>query len=106
MANPRREQRQQAALKQREQSRRLSQRGYGVTVKAMADVRPLDRRKGDQAMEPIEFNLCPECDQCPEVVIEAGGVKIGEADNIVRLSYPEWNQLVALIREGRLGKVE
>jgi hypothetical protein len=35
-------------------------------------------------MEPITFGLCPECDACPEVAIDAEGVRIGEADNIVR----------------------
>ncbi|MDQ2804919.1 MAG: hypothetical protein M3Y41_20430 [Pseudomonadota bacterium] len=57
-------------------------------------------------MEPITFSLCPECDACPEVVIEAKGVTIGEADNIVRLSHTEWNQLVALVRSGRLAALE
>ncbi|MGH7043289.1 MAG: hypothetical protein ACREFY_14350 [Acetobacteraceae bacterium] len=53
-------------------------------------------------MERTTFSLCPECHACPEVVIEAEGVSIGEADNLVRLSYAEWNQLVALIRSGEL----
>ena len=57
-------------------------------------------------MEPITFSLCPECDACPEVVIEAEGVRIGEADNIVRLSHAEWNQLVMLVRSGKLPAVE
>jgi hypothetical protein len=56
-------------------------------------------------METITFSLCPECDACPEVVIEAEGVRIGEADNTVRLSHAEWNQLVALVRSGRLPAV-
>lgn len=57
-------------------------------------------------MESIAFSLCPECGACPEVVIGADGVRIGEADNIVRLSYSEWNQLVALVRDGRLPPIE
>jgi hypothetical protein len=57
-------------------------------------------------MEPITFSLCPECDACPEVAVDAGSVRIGEADNIVRLSHAEWNQLVALIRSGKLSTVE
>lgn len=57
-------------------------------------------------MEPITFSLCPECDACPEVIIKADGVRIGEADNTVRLSHAEWNQLVALVRDGRLPPVE
>jgi hypothetical protein len=56
-------------------------------------------------MEPITFSLCPDCDYCPEVAIEAEGVKIGEADNVVRLSHAEWNQLVALVRSGKLGTI-
>ncbi len=54
-------------------------------------------------MEPMTFSLCPECDYCPEVAVEADRVKIGEADNMVQLSHAEWNQLVALIRSGQLG---
>ncbi len=57
-------------------------------------------------MEPITFSLCPDCELCPEVVIEADEVRIGEADNIVRLSHAEWNQLVSLIRSGQLSAVE
>jgi hypothetical protein len=57
-------------------------------------------------MEPIKFSLCPDCDHCPEVAIEADGVKIGEAENMVRLRHTEWNQLVALIRKGQLGTIE
>ena len=54
-------------------------------------------------MKPMTFSLCPECDHCPEVAVEADGVKIGEADNLVRLSHAEWNQLVGLIQSGQLG---
>jgi hypothetical protein len=57
-------------------------------------------------MEPITFSLCPECDACPEVVIDADGVRIGEADNIVRLSHAEWNQLVALVHGGDLTAIK
>jgi hypothetical protein len=57
-------------------------------------------------MEPIRMTLCPACDACPEVVIEADRVSIGEADNIVRLSHAEWNQLVALVRSGELPALE
>jgi hypothetical protein len=53
-------------------------------------------------MEKITMSLCPACGACSEVVIEADGVRIGEADNMVRLSHAEWNQLVALIRSGKL----
>ncbi len=54
-------------------------------------------------MEPKTFTLCPECDHCPEVSVEADAVRIGEADNMVRLSHSEWNQLVILIQSGKLG---
>ncbi len=57
-------------------------------------------------MEPITFSLCPLCDACPEVAIEADCVRIGEANNTVRLSHAEWNQLVALVRSGQLPATE
>lgn len=57
-------------------------------------------------MEPITFSLCPECDACPEVVIDAEGVRIGEADNMVQLSNAEWNQLVTLVRSGKLPAID
>jgi hypothetical protein len=56
-------------------------------------------------METITLSLCPECAACPEVVIDAEGVRIGEAANMVRLSHAEWNQLVALVRSGRLSEI-
>jgi hypothetical protein len=54
-------------------------------------------------MEPKTFSLCPECDHCPEVAVEVDAVKIGEADNMVRLSHAEWNRLVTLIQSDELG---
>lgn len=57
-------------------------------------------------METITASLCPVCGACPEVVIDAHGVRIGEADNMVRLSHAEWNQLVELVRSGRLSAVK
>ncbi len=57
-------------------------------------------------MNSATFSLCPECDACPEVVIDAEGVRIGKADNMVRLSYAEWNHLVALIHGGKLSSIE
>jgi hypothetical protein len=57
-------------------------------------------------MEPITFSLCPECDACPEVAIDADSVRIGEDENIVRLSHAEWNQIVGLVRSGKLTAVE
>lgn len=53
-------------------------------------------------MKPITVSLCPECDACPVVVIDAEGVRIGEADNTARLSHAEWNQLVLLVHSGKL----
>ncbi len=57
-------------------------------------------------METITMSLCPACGACPEVVIEPDAVRIGEADNIVRLSHAEWNELVALIRSDKLPAIE
>ena len=54
-------------------------------------------------MEPMKFTLCPECDHCPQVAVEADAVTIGDADNVVRLSHAEWNQLVNLVQSGKLG---
>jgi hypothetical protein len=56
-------------------------------------------------MEPIKVTLCPDCGACPEVEITDKGVSIGEAENIVRLSHAEWNQLVRLIKSGELRQV-
>jgi hypothetical protein len=57
-------------------------------------------------MEPIKLSLCPECDACPKVTIDADSVRIGEDENIVRLSHAEWNRLVGLVRTGTLAAVE
>ena len=57
-------------------------------------------------METITMTLCPACDACPEVVISREGVRIGEADNMVRLSHAEWNQLLELVRSGKLPPVD
>ena len=56
-------------------------------------------------MEPIIATLCPNCGQCPEVVIGDEGVRIGEDANTVRLSHAEWNELVRLIKGGELSAV-
>jgi hypothetical protein len=60
----------------------------------------------ERSMEPITHSLCTECEHCPEVVIDADGVRIGEADNTVRLNHAEWNQLVTLVRNGKLPAIE
>lgn len=57
-------------------------------------------------MKTITISLCPECDACPQVVIDIDSVRIGEAENTVRLSHAEWNQLVMLVRSGELPTIE
>ena len=56
-------------------------------------------------MDRIAVSLCPQCDHCPEVVIEGGEVRIGEDANTAVLKADEWNVLVDLIRSGQLGRV-
>ena len=56
-------------------------------------------------MEAIKFTLCPACSDCPEVEVTDQGVRIGEDENTVRLSHAEWNELVGLIKQGKLGEV-
>jgi hypothetical protein len=53
-------------------------------------------------MESIRVTLCPACGECPEVVITAERVTIGEAGNVVQLTPAQWNDLVARIRSGEL----
>jgi hypothetical protein len=57
-------------------------------------------------MDPIKFSLCPHCTECPEVVITADTVTIGEDENLVRLSHAEWNELVRLIKSGDLSAMQ
>ena len=56
-------------------------------------------------MSEVRYSLCPNCDACPEVVINDDAVTIGEEDNQVRLSPQEWNVLVSGIKSGALGEV-
>jgi hypothetical protein len=56
-------------------------------------------------MEPIKLSLCPNCTECPQVVITDKGVTIGEHANTVRLSHAEWNELVSLIKRGKVREV-
>jgi hypothetical protein len=56
-------------------------------------------------MERIAISLCPNCINCPEVVIEAGQIRIGEDANTAVLKPEEWNVLVDLIQSGQLGRV-
>ena len=53
----------------------------------------------------VKMSLCPMCDQCPEVEIAGGQVRIGEAGNLTVLKRDEWNVLVDLIQSGRLTKI-
>ena len=56
-------------------------------------------------METLKVTLCPACTGCPAVEITDQGVIIGEDENIVKLTYAEWNDLVARVRRGELGQV-
>jgi hypothetical protein len=56
-------------------------------------------------MNPVKAPLCPNCTECPEVVITDQGVTIGEGTNSVRLSHVEWNELVRLIKMDQLSEV-
>ena len=56
-------------------------------------------------MKQVKFTLCPNCTECPEIEINDKGVSIGEDANIVMLSHAEWNELVDLIKRGKLREV-
>jgi hypothetical protein len=56
-------------------------------------------------MEPIKVTLCEHCSECAEVEITDQGVTIGEDGNTVRLSHAEWNELVRLVKDGKLREV-
>ncbi len=47
-------------------------------------------------------SLCPGCDAYPSVEIDEREARIGEADNLVKLTPAEWNVLVRAIRDGEL----
>lgn len=47
-------------------------------------------------------SLCPGCDACPSVELAEHEVRIGEANNLVKLTPAEWNVLVRAIRDGDL----
>lgn len=53
-------------------------------------------------MELQRYSLCPNCTECPEVVVASGAVTIGEKGNQVRLAPAEWDVLVRAIRAGEL----
>lgn len=56
-------------------------------------------------MEAIKVTLCPACGGCPAVEITDDGVSIGEAENTVKLTRAEWNDLVARVKSGELRQV-
>jgi hypothetical protein len=51
------------------------------------------------------LSLCPACNACPVVEIDDHEVRIGEGDNLVRLSPAEWNVLVRAIKAGDVDEV-
>ena len=51
------------------------------------------------------FSLCPQCTECPEIVIDGETVRIGEDANTALLKKEEWNVLVDLIQSGQLSRV-
>ncbi len=51
------------------------------------------------------LSLCPNCDACPEVIVTADAVTIGEKGNQVRLTHDEWNVLVAAVKAGDLDAI-
>ena len=54
-------------------------------------------------MKPIKkLSLCPDCSECPAVEVYEERVRIGEDENVVNLTRPQWNELVARIRGGEL----
>ncbi len=56
-------------------------------------------------MAKKNISLCPACDACPSVEIDAHEVRIGEAGNLVKLTPAEWNVLVQAIKAGDLNEV-
>ncbi len=57
-------------------------------------------------MTQTRVSLCPQCDACPDVVIDGTSVTIGEAGNQARLRADEWNVLVRAVRAGELREVD
>ena len=53
----------------------------------------------------MKFSLCCGKSACPSLEIEKNLVKIGEEGNLVELKVEEWNALVDLIKEGKVGKI-
>jgi len=51
------------------------------------------------------MTLCPGCDACPSVEMDEREVRIGESDNVVKLTPAEWNVLVRAIKAGELSEI-
>lgn len=51
------------------------------------------------------ISLCPQCTNCPEIVMEGDTVMIGEHPNITVLKKDEWNVLVDVIKSGQVGRL-
>ena len=56
-------------------------------------------------MEKLVVSLCPQCTNCPEVVVEGDTIRIGEDANTAVLKKEEWNVLVDLIQSGQLRRL-
>jgi hypothetical protein len=56
-------------------------------------------------MEKVVMSLCPNCEHCPEVVIDGESISIGEAPNLTVLKKEEWNVLVDLIQSGQIKRL-
>lgn len=50
-------------------------------------------------------SLCPACSNCPAVEIDDREVRVGEGENLVKLSPAEWNVLVRAVKSGELDEV-
>lgn len=50
-------------------------------------------------------SLCPACGACPAVEVDDNEVRIGEAENLVKLNRAEWNELVRAVKRGELTEV-
>jgi len=51
------------------------------------------------------ISLCPQCGECPMVEIDEHEIRIGEAENLVKLTPAEWNVLVQAVKSGDLTEV-
>jgi len=56
-------------------------------------------------MDKVVMSLCPNCEHCPEVVIDGDSISIGEAPNIAVRKKDEWDILVDLIQSGQIGRL-